>query len=114
MLKFSSVSELKPSLLYNAVGKDKKTRSVFIGNKLLEELENGHTNMQMTHPIIRGLLHDSDIETVLWKQVFSKFKKLEERACCLAITLPPVMPDIGKIRQAYKFYSLEQICGDHI
>lgn len=45
MLKFSSVSELKPSLLYNAVGKDKKTRSVFIGNKLLEELENGHTNM---------------------------------------------------------------------
>lgn len=26
--------------------------------------------------------------------MFSKFKKLEERASCLAMTLPPVLPDI--------------------
>ena len=37
-IKFSSVNEMKPLTIYNAVGKDKKTRSVFIGNKLLEEL----------------------------------------------------------------------------
>lgn len=44
-IKFSSASETKPSLLYNAVGKDKKTRNVFIGNKLLDEFENGHSNI---------------------------------------------------------------------
>ncbi len=81
-------------LVYNAVGKDKKSRAFFIGNKLLEELENGHSNISVTYPLIRGLLHDSDIETVIWKQVFGRFKKLEERNSCLALSLPPVLPDI--------------------
>lgn len=44
MIKFSSANEAKPQTIFNAVGKDRKTRNVFIGNKLLEELENGHTN----------------------------------------------------------------------
>lgn len=94
MIKFSSVNEVKPQTIYNAVGKDKKTRTVYIGNKLFDELENGHSNIQLTYPVIRGLLQDSDIETVIWKQIFSRFKKLEERASCLALTLPPVLPDI--------------------
>jgi actin-related protein len=76
------------------VGKDRKTRNMYVGNKLWEELENGHSNIQITYPIIRGLLQDSDIETVIWKQVFSRFKKLEERASCLAMTLPPILPEI--------------------
>jgi hypothetical protein len=40
---------------------------MYVGNKLWEELENGHGNIQVTYPIIRGLLQDSDIETVIWK-----------------------------------------------
>jgi len=44
------------------------------------------------------LLQDSDIETVIWKQIFSRFKKLEERASCLALTLPPIIPDIVESR----------------
>jgi actin-related protein len=67
---------------------------MYVGNKLLEELDNGHANIQITYPIVRGLLQDSDIETVIWKQIFSRFKKLEERACCLALSLPPILPDI--------------------
>ncbi len=100
MIKFSSASEQKPQNIYNAVGKDRKTRNMYVGNKLWEELENGHSNIQVTYPIIRGLLQDSDIETVIWKQIFSRFKKLEERASCLALTLPPIIPELVQNRFA--------------
>lgn len=43
-------------------------------------------------------MHDSDVETVIWKQIFSRFKKLEERASCLALTLPPVLPESVQTR----------------
>jgi actin-related protein len=56
MIKFSSATENKPQTIFNAVGKDKKTRNMYIGNKLMEELENGHSNIQITYPLIRGLL----------------------------------------------------------
>lgn len=49
------------------MGRDRKTRNVYVGNKLLDELDNGHPNIQVTYPIIRGLLQESDIETVIWK-----------------------------------------------
>ena len=100
MIKFSSASEQKPQTIYNAVGKDRKTRNMYVGNKLWEELENGHSNIQVTYPIIRGLLQDSDIETVIWKKIFSRFKKLEERASCLALTLPPIIPELVQNRFA--------------
>ncbi|TNV84523.1 hypothetical protein FGO68_gene9447 [Halteria grandinella] len=98
MIKYSSASEAKPQLMYNAVGKDKKNRNVYVGNKLWDELEGGHANIQVTYPMVRGLLHDSDVETVIWKQIFSRFKKLEERASCLALTLPPILPEIVQTR----------------
>ena len=94
MIKFSSAAENKVQTIYNAVGKDRKTRNLYVGNKLMEELENGHSNIQITYPLIRGLMQDSDIETVIWKQIFSRFKKLEEKASCLALTLPPIVPEI--------------------
>ncbi len=56
MIKYSSASESKPSTIYNAVGKDRRTRNMYVGNKLLEELDNGHANLQVTYPIVRGLL----------------------------------------------------------
>ena len=70
MIKCSLAHESKPHTCFNAVGKDKKTRAIHVGNKLWDELESGHSHIQVTHPIIRGLLHDSDIETVIWKQIF--------------------------------------------
>jgi len=94
MIKFSSAAENKPQTIFNAVGKDRKTRNMYIGNKLWEELENGHSNIQVTYPLIRGLLQDSDIETVIWKQIFSRFKKFEEKNSCLALSLPPVLPEL--------------------
>ena len=94
MIKFSSAAENKAQSIYNAVGKDRKTRNMYVGNKLMEELENGHSNIQITYPLIRGLMQDSEIETVIWKQIFSRFKKLEEKASCLALTLPPIVPEI--------------------
>jgi len=94
MIKFSSAAENKAQTIYNAVGKDRKTRNMYVGNKLMEELENGHSNIQITYPLIRGLMQDSDIETVIWKQIFSRFKKLEEKASCLALTLPLIVPEI--------------------
>ena len=56
MIKFSSAAENKPLTIFNAVGKDRKTRNMYKGNKLMEELENGHSNIQITYPLIRGLL----------------------------------------------------------
>ena len=56
MIKYSTANETKPLMMYNAVGKDKKTRNVYVGNKLFEELDNGHGNIQVTYPVIRGLL----------------------------------------------------------
>ena len=73
---------------------------MYVGNKLLEELENGHSNIQITYPLIRGLMQDSDIETVIWKQIFSRFKKLEEKASCLALSLPPIVPEVVQKRFA--------------
>ena len=62
MIKFSSANEAKPQTIYNEVGRDRKTRNVYVGNKLFDELENGHPNIQVTYPIIRGLLQDSEIQ----------------------------------------------------
>lgn len=45
MIKFSSAAENKVQTIYNAVGKDRKTRNMYVGNKLMEELENGHSNI---------------------------------------------------------------------
>jgi hypothetical protein len=45
MIKYSSAHDSKPQTMYNAVGKDKKTRNVYVGNKLFDELEAGHANI---------------------------------------------------------------------
>jgi hypothetical protein len=67
--------------MFNAIGKDKATRSIVIGNEVLEKLNKGQINLNLTFPLIRGLLHESDIETIIWKQIFSQFgkKKFDEQ-----------------------------------
>jgi hypothetical protein len=69
-----------PKTMFNAIGKDKATRSIYIGNEVLDKLNKGQINLNLTFPLIRGLLHESDIETIVWKSVFSQFgkKKFDE------------------------------------
>ena len=71
------------------MGKNKKTGKVYLGNKLREELEKGTQNLQITHPMIRGLLQDSDLQHILWKQEFSKSfgRKFDEKQSCLSLTV---------------------------
>ena len=85
-----------PKTMFNAIGKDKATRSVVIGNDVLEKLTKGQINLSLTFPLIRGLLHDSDIENVIWKQIFNQIgkKKFDESNSWLCLTTPPVLPDI--------------------
>ena len=91
--------------MLNAVGINKKTGKFYIGNKLRDELEKGTSHIQVTNPLIRGLLHDSDLETQIWSQCFQKCfssvpgsKKPDERSSCLCLTVPPVMPDMVQNR----------------
>ena len=44
-IKCSLAHETKPHTCFNAVGKDKKNRNIYTGNKLFEELENGHSHI---------------------------------------------------------------------
>lgn len=87
--KCSLGNEQKPHQVYNAVGRNKKTGKVYLGNKLREELEKGAQNMQITHPIVRGLLQDSNLQNILFKHEFSKTfgKKFDERQSCLCLTV---------------------------
>lgn len=79
--KCSLATEQKPHQVFNAVGRNKKTGKVYLGNKLREELDKGSQYLQVTHPMVRGLLQDSNLQTILWKQEFSKSfgKKFDER-----------------------------------
>ena len=44
-IKCSLAHENKPHTCFNAVGKDKRSRAVHIGNKLFDELGNGHSHI---------------------------------------------------------------------
>lgn len=70
-----------PKTMFNCIGKDKATRSIAIGNEVLEKLNKGQINLNLSFPLIRGLLHESDIESVIWKQIFAQIggkKKFDE------------------------------------
>ena len=99
-LKYSLGSESKPRVVFNAVGRNKKTGKVYLGNKLREELDKGTQHLQVTHPIIRGLLQDSNLEHVLWKQDFAKSfgKRFDERQSCLVMTVQPNLPNVVQER----------------
>ena len=64
-------------------------------------MEKGQTSVVIQFPQAWGLLHDSDAETIVWKQVFSQIKKLkkkgkalEEEESCLCMTTQPLIPDM--------------------
>ena len=44
-LKCSLVFDTKPHLVYNAVGKSRKTGKVYVANKLRDELDKGAQNI---------------------------------------------------------------------
>ena len=44
-----------------------------------------------------GLLHDSDVETIIWKQIFNQLLPkhgITEAESCLCLTTPPIIPDM--------------------
>ena len=82
-------------MIYNAVGRSKKTGKVYLANKLRDELEKGAQNIQVTHPMVRGLLQDSDLQSIIWKQEFTKLgKKFDEKQSCLCMTVQPNLPEL--------------------
>ena len=100
-LKCSLASDSKPHVVYNAVGRSKKTGKVYLANKLRDELEKGAQNIQVTHPMIRGILQDSDLQSIIWKQEFAKLgKKFDEKSSCLCMTVQPNLPDLVQERIA--------------
>jgi len=42
----------------------------------------------------RGLLHDSDLQEIIWQDTFSKIKKFDATISSLSLTTPPVVPDM--------------------
>lgn len=65
-IKYSLGGAEEPHSMTNAVGQNKRTGKVYFGNKLVDELDKGTAHIQVTNPVVRGLLHDSDLETQLW------------------------------------------------
>ena len=87
--------------MMNAAGRHKKTGKVFVGNKLTDELDRGGTQILVSRPLTRGILHDSDLQSVIWKKLFQQFgKKFDERSSCLCLTGPPLIPELVQERLA--------------
>jgi actin-related protein 6 len=85
----------EPQCILNALARDRKSRSLFIGEQVSHRLEEGQgTTLHVNYPMARGLLHDSDAETAILKQAFSKLKKFDESQSCLCLTTPPLLPDL--------------------
>ena len=100
-IKCSLASDSKPHEAMSAVGRNKKTQKLYIANKLRDELDRGSRhNIAITNPIVRGLWHDTDMLSVIWKQEFTKIggKKFDESESCLCLTVPPVIPDMVQTR----------------
>ena len=80
-----------------ALENNEATRSVAIGNEVLEKLKKGQNNLNLTFPFVRGLLSDIEIESVIWKQIFNSYTKkkdiIDEKSSCICLTTPPVLPD---------------------
>ena len=71
----------KPHITLCAAGRHKKTQKVYLGNKLRDEFERGSgSNLEVSHPLVRGLWHDTDVLGALWKHEFAKIggKKFDE------------------------------------
>ena len=64
-LRISTALDTKPLIVLNAIGIQKKTGQVYIGNDLKKALNLGTDNLTITRPIIRGLLHDSTLLSLI-------------------------------------------------
>jgi hypothetical protein len=86
MIKYgTAATKGDPRTMFNAIGRDKNTKSLYMGNEVLDRLNKGQINLSLTFPLVRGLLHESDIETIIWKEVFNQIykKKFDAGSSCL-------------------------------
>jgi hypothetical protein len=65
----------------------------------------------------RGLLHDSDLQEIIWQDQFSKIKKFDASISSLSLTVAPVVPDIVQQRlgelvfEDMGFDAFSQVCS---
>lgn len=75
MIKASLAGQIDPHIHFNGIIKDRTGRSkTLVGNEAFKAMHDGTFNsrlMQIVHPQVRGLLQDSDIQSLIWKNVFS-------------------------------------------
>jgi actin-related protein len=63
----------------------------------LDEYDKGN-QVTLQYPLARGLLHDSDAQSTIWTDYFSKLKKFDASISSLSLTMAPVIPDIVQKR----------------
>jgi hypothetical protein len=65
----------------------------------------------------RGLLHDSDLQEIIWQDQVSKIKKFDASISSLSLTVAPVVPDIVQQRlgelvfEDMGFDAFSQVCS---
>ncbi len=106
-----------PQCVLNAVGNTKRGgQKQLVGNKILDEYEKGN-QVVLGQPMARGLLHDSDLQEIIWQDQFQKIKKFDASISSLSLTVAPVVPDIVQQRlgelvfEDLGFDALSQVCS---
>lgn len=75
-MKISTAQDKAPMLIYNATGQLKSKRRSVAGNKIIDEFDKGNS-VFVEHTMARGLFHNTDAMTGLWREAFSKIKKFD-------------------------------------
>ena len=59
-----------------------------------EQIENHaeHRRLEFIYPMIRGLLYDSDLQEMLWKQAFVQLGGVSPHDSCLCVSCSPFVP----------------------
>ena len=59
---------------FNGIVRDKAKNTLHYCNKALDLMHEGFETrtMSVVHPQVRGLLQDSDLQSMIWKNVFSQ------------------------------------------
>ena len=62
-------------------------------NEIFDEFEKGNS-LVLQNALARGLLHDSDLQLVIWRETLNKIKKFDASKSCLILAMQPLLPDI--------------------
>ncbi len=91
-----------------AVAKDKHSKAIYVGDQIENRAE--HRRLEFVYPMIRGLLHDSDLQEMLWKQSFAQLGGVSPPDSCLCLSVSPFVP--AEIKQRYAEMAFEDLRFD--